>query len=105
PTSATRSPASAGPSATSAVGWCCWPTCSPSSFAAQDNKALVAPGSLVSAGVWWALFTTLPLVLLRNRPAVAGEHRGGVLTDGFRQLGNTPRHLRAYPLTLFFLLA
>jgi UMF1 family MFS transporter len=28
-----------------------------------------------------------------------------VLTDGFRQLGRTLRGLRAYPLTLFFLLA
>ncbi|MGE5831180.1 MAG: MFS transporter [Micromonosporaceae bacterium] len=74
-------------------------------FGGDDNKALVARWSLVSAGVWWALFTTLPLVLLRNRPAVAGERRGGVLTDGFRQLGGTLRHLRAYPLTLFFLIA
>ena len=31
--------------------------------------------------------------------------RGNVLTDGFRQLGGTLRHLKAYPLTLFFLLA
>src|SRR6266545_3499297 len=41
-----------------------------------------------------------------NRPAVAGEHpRGSVLTDGFRQLGQTLASLKAYPLTLFFLIA
>src|SRR4029450_2205342 len=31
--------------------------------------------------------------------------RGNPLTDGFRQLGRTVRGLRAYPLTLYFLLA
>jgi UMF1 family MFS transporter len=68
------------------------------------DKAEVARWSIVSAGVWWAVFTTLPLVTLKNRPAVAGEHRGSVLTDGFRQLGHTLRSLKAYPLTLFFLI-
>ncbi|HEX7746538.1 MAG TPA: MFS transporter [Micromonosporaceae bacterium] len=65
----------------------------------------VARYSLVSAGVWWALFTTLPLRRLRNRPPVAGTARGSVLTDGFRQLWHTLRSLKAYPLTLFFLAA
>jgi UMF1 family MFS transporter len=68
-------------------------------------KAEIARWSIVSAGLWWAAFTTLPLTRLRNRPAVAGEHRGGVLTDGFRQLWHTLRGLKAYPLTLFFLIA
>jgi UMF1 family MFS transporter len=59
----------------------------------------------VSAGVWWAAFTAIPMARLRNRPPVAGEHRGSVLVDGFRQLGHTLAGLRAYPLTLFFLAA
>ena len=65
----------------------------------------VARYSIVSAGVWWALFTTLPLRRLRNRPPAAGVARGSVLTDGFRQLWHTLRGLKAYPLTLLFLLA
>jgi UMF1 family MFS transporter len=65
----------------------------------------VARYSLVSAGVWWAAFTTIPLLRLRNRPAVAGEAHGSALTDGFRQLWATLRSLRAYPLTLAFLVA
>jgi len=69
------------------------------------HKAEVARWSIVSAGVWWAAFTTIPLVRLRDRPAVAGEHRGSVLTDGFRQLGHTLASLKAFPLTLFFLVA
>jgi len=69
------------------------------------HKAEIARYSIVSAGLWWAAFTTIPLVRLRNRPPVAGEHRGPVLTDGFKQLGRTLAHLRSYPLTLFFLIA
>jgi UMF1 family MFS transporter len=61
---------------------------------------------IVSAGVWWGLFTLVPLRWLREHPgAEAGEARGNVLTDGFRQLGKTIRSLRTYPLTLFFLVA
>jgi UMF1 family MFS transporter len=69
------------------------------------NTAEIARWSIVSAGLWWAAFSTLPLITLRNRPASAGEHRGAVLTDGFRQLWQTLRHLKSYPLTLFFLIA
>ncbi|HEY2947700.1 MAG TPA: MFS transporter [Micromonosporaceae bacterium] len=73
--------------------------------AGDDAKAEVARWSLVSAGLWWAAFTTLPLTRLRNRPPAEGVARGSVLTDGFRQLGHTLRGLRAYPLSLFFLIA
>jgi len=69
------------------------------------HKAEVARWSIVSAGVWWAAFTALPMVRLRNRPPLEGGHHGPVLTDGFRQLGRTLAGLRAYPLTLFFLAA
>jgi UMF1 family MFS transporter len=65
----------------------------------------IARWSIVSAGVWWAGFTTIPLARLRNRPPVAGQARGSALLDGFRQLRHTLRDLKAYPLTLFFLIA
>ncbi|MCX2970051.1 MFS transporter [Streptomyces sp. TRM70308] len=59
---------------------------------------------LSSAGLWWALFTLVPLTRLRDRPGtVAGARLS--LTGGFRQLGQTVRELRRYPLTLLFLLA
>ncbi|OLB74178.1 MAG: MFS transporter [Actinobacteria bacterium 13_2_20CM_2_71_6] len=69
------------------------------------HKAQVARWSMVSAGIWWAVFTAIPMIRLRNRPPLAGEHRGSVLIDGFRQLGRTLSELRAYPLTLLFLVA
>lgn len=66
----------------------------------------LARWSIVSAGMWWAAFTLVPLRWLRERPSAAALTGGGnVLTDGFRQLGRTLREIKAYPLTLFFLLA
>jgi MFS transporter, UMF1 family len=73
----------------------------------DDQRTLdLARWCIVSAGVWWGLFTLIPLKWLREHPgAEAGPIRGNVLTDGFRQLAGTIRSLRAYPLTLFFLVA
>ncbi len=67
----------------------------------------LARWSIVSAGVWWAVFTLLPLRWLREHPGAeaAATVRGNLLTDGFRQLARTVKGLRAYPLTLYFLLA
>ncbi|MGH3740433.1 MAG: MFS transporter [Micromonosporaceae bacterium] len=64
----------------------------------------LARWNLVSAGIWWAGFTLAPLAWLKDRPP-AERLPGNVVMQGFRQLRETARHLRAYPLTLFFLLA
>jgi UMF1 family MFS transporter len=62
--------------------------------------------SLLSAGVWWALFTLIPLNTLRDRGAARpGEQGAAVVTAGFRQLLSTLRAARAYPRTLLFLTA
>ncbi|HSK26344.1 MAG TPA: MFS transporter [Jiangellales bacterium] len=63
--------------------------------------------SLLSAGLWWGLWTLVPLRGLRDRPPEAVEPtagRGG-LAQAFGQLVHTLRHARAYPNTLLFLLA
>jgi UMF1 family MFS transporter len=58
--------------------------------------------NLCSAGVWWALFTLIPLATLRNREG----RRCRVLHKGpFRQLAGTLRDMRRYPEALKFLLA
>jgi UMF1 family MFS transporter len=69
------------------------------------SEGEVARYCIVSAGVWWAAFTTVPLLRLRNRPPAEGVARGPLLTEGFRQLWGTVKGMRAYPLTLLFLLA
>jgi UMF1 family MFS transporter len=73
----------------------------------DDQRTLdIARWCIVSAGVWWAAFTLVPLRFLREHPgAEATPVRGNVVVDGFRQLGHTLKGIRAYPLTLFFLLA
>jgi UMF1 family MFS transporter len=61
--------------------------------------------ALLSAGVWWALFTAVPLLALRRRAAAPSERGSAAVTTGFRQLRDTLRGARAYPQTLLFLLA
>jgi MFS transporter, UMF1 family len=62
--------------------------------------------SLASAGLWWAVFTIIPLLTLHNpqpqRRLPSGER---YLTVGFKQLGGTLRRLPHYPQTLLFLIA
>ncbi len=58
----------------------------------------------LSSGVWWALFTILPLTALRGRRQPHEPETGrSVLTAGFRQLLSTARQARYFPLTLGFL--
>lgn len=60
--------------------------------------------SLASAGVWWGLFTVVPLLTLRERRRQRRPPAGSsYLTAGFRQLGHTLREARRYPQTLLFL--
>ncbi|MXG88901.1 MFS transporter [Nocardioides flavescens] len=62
--------------------------------------------SLLSAGVWWAVFTIIPLARLRNRPSLGVAAGGGsVLERSFGQLWTTLKELRRYPMTLTFLVA
>jgi UMF1 family MFS transporter len=63
----------------------------------------IARYSMASAGLWWAGFTLVPLLTLRNRPPVEGTLRGSVIAAGVRQVWRTLRGMRAYPLTVLFL--
>lgn len=62
--------------------------------------------SLLSAGLWWAAFTVIPYVGLRNRaPVNLAPAQGSLVTQAFGQLAGTFRHLRGYRHTMRFLLA
>jgi UMF1 family MFS transporter len=62
--------------------------------------------SLASAGLWWAIFTLIPLTRLRTRRPHKGLPAGTTyLGIGFQQLQHTLRHLPTYPHTLLFLVA
>ena len=62
--------------------------------------------SLLSAGVWWAGFTLIPLLKLRDyAPRGARAEAGGLWQRSFGQLIDTLREMRAFPMTLTFLIA
>lgn len=74
------------------------------------HRALGVSGStavrlcLAAAGVWWAVFTVIPLRGLRERDGGQSAAAGaGSLGQGWRQLAATVRDMRRYPLTLAFL--
>jgi len=61
---------------------------------------------LLSAALWWAAFTLIPFLGIRNRePIGVFEERGGLVRQSFGQLRATLRDMRHYPMTLTFLLA
>ena len=72
----------------------------------SDNTEMAVRISLLSAGIWWAVFTIIPVRGIRSRPPVNPvKERGGLVKASFGQLWHTLRDLRRYPVTLTFLLA
>ncbi len=62
--------------------------------------------SLLSAAIWWAAFTVIPFLRLRNYPPRnLVPEQGSLAARSFGQLFTTLKELRAYPMTLTFLLA
>ncbi|MGN6251635.1 MAG: MFS transporter [Marmoricola sp.] len=75
-----------------------------SSFGLSEELAVRI--SLLSAALWWAGFTIIPVRRLRDvPPRAAVPAAGGLLQRSFGQLAATLRDLRRYPVTLRFLLA
>jgi UMF1 family MFS transporter len=70
------------------------------------SKELAVRVSLLSAAVWWAAFTIIPAVRLHNHaPRNLVPQRGSLAHRSFGQLWATLKELRAYPMTMTFLLA
>jgi UMF1 family MFS transporter len=64
--------------------------------------------SLLTAGLWWGVFTLIPLIGMWNlrgveRPEVARQ--AGIVGGSISQLANTFRELRLFPQTMLFLIA
>ncbi|MFJ2866451.1 MFS transporter [Kitasatospora sp. NPDC087314] len=64
---------------------------------------------LASAGLWWALFTIVPMLRLPSRAGVAPSRAtastGQPAAGSLRELGRTLRGMRKHPLTLLYLAA
>lgn len=71
--------------------------------AGLDTTSLVR-GLFLVAGLWWAGFTVIPYLRLRDHAAVTPDAHVS-LGRSFAQLRDTLRHARDYPQTLRFLLA
>lgn len=61
--------------------------------------------NLASAGIWWAVFSLIPLAAIRNRPPGRKRQPGEDWLASFREFAVTLRGMRHYPQTLRFLLA
>jgi MFS transporter, UMF1 family len=64
--------------------------------------------SLLSAGLWWAAFTIIPVVGLRDLGGVSQPgigRRSGVVAGSLKQLAATLGELASFPQTMLFLLA
>jgi MFS transporter, UMF1 family len=70
------------------------------------DESMAVRISMLSAAVWWAGFTFIPFLGLRNRPPenVVPEE-GGYVSRSFGQLWTTLKGMRAYPVALTFLVA
>ncbi|MBO0845601.1 MAG: MFS transporter [Nocardioides sp.] len=70
------------------------------------DKELAVRLSLLSAALWWAGFTFIPFLRLRDHPPrdVVPES-GGLIRRSFGQLFTTLREMRGFPMTLTFLVA
>jgi UMF1 family MFS transporter len=70
------------------------------------STSIAVRTSMFLSGVWWAGWSIVPWLGLRDR-AVDNVVRapGGVLRSSFGQLRDTLRHVRGYPMTALFLLA
>jgi UMF1 family MFS transporter len=70
------------------------------------DKELAVRLSLLSAALWWAGFTFIPFLRLRDHPAHdTGRSGQGLLSRSFGQLFTTLREMRGFPMTVTFLVA
>ena len=72
----------------------------------RASRIVVSKVSMLSAALWWAGFTVIPYVRLRNHPTsnlVRAE--GSLMSRSFGQLFTTLREMRHFPMTLTFLVA
>jgi MFS transporter, UMF1 family len=70
------------------------------------DGALAVRISLASAGVWWLVFGYFAIQRLRERGAQRRLPAGATyLKIGFKQLSQTLREIRKYPMTLRYLIA
>lgn len=61
--------------------------------------------SLFSAGLWWAVFTLIPMKLLKDRKNNHIQQNNSIFLGGFKGLIQSIKDIIKYPQTLLFLIA
>jgi UMF1 family MFS transporter len=72
------------------------------------DTAMATRISILSAGLWWAAFTIIPVRGLRHLTGTVAppvDRKAGVVGGSLSQLRDTFRDLRLYPQTMLFLVA
>jgi UMF1 family MFS transporter len=70
------------------------------------SKGMAVRIGMGAAGLWWGLFTLIPVGTLQNRGAQRSLPPGvSIFAAGFRQFSHTLGRIRRYPHTLLFLAA
>jgi UMF1 family MFS transporter len=70
------------------------------------TEAFAVRLSMLSAALWWAGFTLVPFLRLRNyEPTHVLPEKGSAVRQSLGQLWSTMKEMRRYPMTLTFLLA
>jgi UMF1 family MFS transporter len=70
------------------------------------EKGMSVRLSLLSAALWWAGFTLIPMIRLRNyEPVNEVAVQGTLFERSFGQLFTTLREMRGFPMTMTFLIA
>ena len=79
-------------------------TLNPGWFGLADTATAVRV-SFLSVAIWWAVFSIPLLLFVREKPVADHVRRGNSVVEGFRQLADTFRHVRAYRVLFLFLVA
>jgi UMF1 family MFS transporter len=69
------------------------------------SEALATRINLMSAGAWWAFFTIIPMIRIRNREPLVHASGRSAISGAFVQFFRTVRGMFEYPQTLTFLVA
>lgn len=70
------------------------------------DRSMAVRISMASAAIWWAGFTIIPYLGIRDRaPTRVETGQRNLLRQSFGQLWTTLREMRTYPQTLLFLVA
>jgi UMF1 family MFS transporter len=69
------------------------------------SEAFAVRVSLASAGLWWGLFTLVPVRRIVDRPALRLAGDAPMIRGAFLELVATLRRLRSFPRSLLFLAA